>query len=79
MERTMKKVNMNIPDDWPRPWKELGEGKVNVFGYTVMVWKAYKRPAKFSIYGIARGRYTRFWWGRKVVHFIIGLEKQTGD
>jgi len=72
----MKNINMKIPDDWPRPWKELGEGSVDVFGYTVLVWKKYKRPAKFSIYGFSRGRYTRLWYGRKVVHFIIGFKKQ---
>jgi hypothetical protein len=28
----MKKGKLDIPNDWPRPWEELGEGHWKVFG-----------------------------------------------
>jgi hypothetical protein len=69
------KINVNIPDDWPRPWKEVSDGDITIFGYTVLVWKTYKRPARFNIYGFSRGKYVRVWWGRKVIHYVFCLEK----
>jgi hypothetical protein len=71
MAKKKKKLNINIPDDWPRPWKELGEGTITSFGYTLLVWKKYKRPSNFKIYGFSQGKYMRIWYGRKVVHFIM--------
>jgi len=77
-KKQMKKLangKLNIPDDWPRPWKELGEGSVKAFRHTFILWKTYKRHDNFKIYGFAKGRYYRIWWGRKVMHFAVGFVK----
>ena len=76
-KKQMKKLKLDIPDDWPRPWKELNQGSVSALGYTFVVWKSYKRPANFKIYGFSNGRYSRIWWGKKVVHFVVGFVKST--
>jgi hypothetical protein len=71
----MKRNKLDIPDDWPRPWKELGEGEWTFAGIKVLAWKKYKRRTKFTIYGFSRGRYTRVWYGRKVFHFIFSFKR----
>jgi len=66
----MKRTKLDIPDNWPNPWKELGDGCVAIMKFKLLVWKKYKRPAKFSIYGFARSHnYMRVWYGKKVLHF----------
>ena len=65
----MKKTPLDIPDNWPNPWKELGEGTVTLFGLKLLAWKKYKRRANFGIWGIARSyHYIRIWYGKKVLH-----------
>ncbi len=72
-----KKPNVNTPNDWPRPWKELGEGDWVIFSFYILRWKLYKRPANFKIYGFSHARhvYTRIWWGKKVLHFRFKIRR----
>ena len=66
----MKKTKLDIPTTWPKPWEELGGGYLALFGYKVLVWKRFRRPSKFGIYGFARSHvYQRLWYGRKVLHY----------
>ena len=72
----MKKGKLDIPNDWPRPWEELGEGHWKVFGVYILHWKKYRRTrVKFSIYGFTRGHYNRVWYGKKVVHFKMAFKR----
>lgn len=72
----MKKTKLDIPDDWPRPWKELGEGCFAIMKFKLLVWKKYQRPAKFNIYGFARSNnYVRVWYGKKVLHFRVTFKR----
>jgi len=71
----MKRNKLDIPDDWPRPWKELGEGEWAFAGIKVLAWKKYKRHTKFTIYGFSRGRYMRLWYGKKVLHLSLMLKR----
>lgn len=71
----MGRKKLDIPDDWPRPWKELGEGELMFMNIKLLMWKKYQRPAKFNIYGFSRGRYTRVWWGRDVLHFSLPFKR----
>ena len=72
----MKRGKLDIPDDWPRPWKELGEGEFTVFNIKILIWKKYKRKAKFKIYGFSKApHYTRIWYGLKVVHFYMPFKR----
>ena len=72
----MKKGKLDIPTDWPRPWEELGEGECIIFGWIILHWKRYRRvKVKFTIYGVARGYYTRVWYGKKVLHFRFPLKR----
>jgi hypothetical protein len=76
----MKKGKLDIPTDWPRPWIDLGEGRWTILGIQILHWKKYRRPrAKFSIYGFARGYYTRIWYGKKVVHYRFKLKRVAGE
>jgi len=66
----MKESQLDIPTNWPRPWKELGEGTFTLFGYQLLAWKKFKRRAKFNIYGFSKSPvYFRVWYGLKVLHF----------
>jgi hypothetical protein len=71
-----KRTKLDIPSDWPRPWLELGEGSWSIFRFTILRWKKYQRTrVKFSIYGVARGHYTRIWYGKKVLHFKFKIKR----
>lgn len=73
----MKRGKLDIPDYWPRPWIELGEGHWNFLGVHVLHWKKYKRTrVDFLIYGFARGHYNRIWYGKKVLHFRLPMKRQ---
>ena len=71
----MKKGKLDIPTDWPRPWKELGFGQWRLLGYRVLIWKKYKRPASFKIYGFSKGPYLRIWYGKNVLHMQTPFKK----
>ena len=72
----MSKDKLDIPTDWPRPWIELGEGRWSFLNIQILKWKKYKRRARFSIYGVARGHYyTRIWYGKKVIHYRFKLKR----
>jgi hypothetical protein len=75
----MKRGKLDIPDDWPRPWTELGEGKFVLFGWLILYWKKYKRKTKFTIYGFSRSYYMRIWYGKKVVHFKLFFQRLKKD
>jgi hypothetical protein len=67
----MARKKLDIPDDWPRPWQELGEGELIFMGIKILMWKKYHRHAKFKIYGFSKAHYIRVWYGRKVLHFSL--------
>ena len=71
----MKRNKLDIPDDWPRPWKELGEGEWVFVGFRVLAWKKYKRYSKFNIYGFSRSHYMRVWYGKMVLHFRLPMKR----
>jgi hypothetical protein len=71
----MGRKKLDIPDDWPRPWTELGEGEIVFFGIKILMWKKYKRRAKFTIYGFSRSHYMRVWYGKNVVHFNLPFKR----
>ena len=71
----MKKGKLDIPNDWPRPWTELGEGEFVLLGVKLLAWKKYHRRAKFNIYGFSRSHYMRVWYGQKVVHFKVAFKR----
>jgi len=77
--KTFKKPKLSIPDDWPRPWDEIGGGDLVIFCFYIMRWKIYKRPADFKIYGFSKGRYSRIWWGRKVLHYRFKIRRIMRD
>ena len=75
-EMDMKKTPLDIPTNWPRPWKEIGEGTLTVFGFQLLIWKRFNRHTKsrkpFNIYGFAKSpSYYRIWYGKKVLHFSL--------
>ena len=35
----MARKKLDIPDDWPRPWQELGEGEWVFMGIKILMWK----------------------------------------
>lgn len=75
-DTTMKKTKLDIPTDWPRPWTEIGEGKIEIMKRRLLAWKRFKRPAKFRIYGVARSNsYIRIWYGKKVLHFRLSFKR----
>ena len=42
----------------------------------LLVWKRFRRPSKFGIYGFARSHvYQRLWYGRKVLHFRFKFKR----
>ena len=69
------KLNINVPKDWPRPWKELNQGDITFFSFYILGWKTFKRPANFNIYGFSRGRYTRVFYGRHVLHYKFKIRR----
>ena len=76
-DTTMKKPNLNTPNDWPRPWIELAEGDVKFMGFYILRWKTFRRPANFTIYGFSRAkyRYTRIWYGQNVLHYRFKIRR----
>jgi hypothetical protein len=65
----VKRDHLNIPNNWPNPWKEIGDGIVSLFGKEVFRYKKYLRPAGFKIYGLSIcKKYCRVWRGKKVLH-----------
>jgi hypothetical protein len=71
----MGRKKLDIPNDWPRPWTELGEGEFVLLGVKLLAWKKYNRRAKFSIYGFSRSHYMRVWYGQKVLHFKMFFKR----
>tara|TARA_R100001510_G_scaffold52687_1_gene53611 strand:+ start:366 stop:659 length:294 start_codon:yes stop_codon:yes gene_type:complete len=72
---TFKKPKLSIPSDWPRPWDEINEGDWVIFCFYILRWKTYYRPDSFKIYGFSKGRYSRIWWGRKVLHYRFKIRR----
>mgnify|MGYP001262963505 FL=1 len=70
-----KKPNIKIPTDHPRPWSEINEGEWVIFNFYILKWMTYLRPKSFNIYGYSKGRYTRIYWGMKVLHFKFKIRR----
>ncbi len=68
----IKRDHLNIPNNWPNPWKEIDDGIVSLFGKEVFRYKKYLRPAGFKIYGLSMcKKYCRIWRGKKGFAHII--------